>query len=329
MLARRPARLARADSECSAASDCAAAVRRLIRGPGEPRRSSRPTTQIAVAAGRAPRGRGSSTAVCPPPTCCSRSAAPPRARRGRADPPAAARRPAPRLRVDARHGARLRGEGGRVHPGDRRRGPPVLGLPRLPRPQARRAATSAASTRPTTRTLMGNAYPTPGLHGKFYDQDMDPLVEVVRDTVGRHDTFALACNAKYYEDLGYFGHVNCTDNFNGAAAAVHDRARARAGPRSTSSSTRRSTRRTMLRLRRAVVAARRLRAAARARPTSCASRARAPTTSTRRTPGTRPRSRARVPGRRSGSRCDRAPRHPDAEPKLTRETGVPPAHRPS
>jgi aminomethyltransferase len=67
-----------------------------------------------------------------------------------------------------------------------------------------------------TRTLMGNAYPQPGLHGKFYDLDMDPLVEVVRDTVGRHDTFALACQAKYYEDMGYPGHINCTDNFNGA-----------------------------------------------------------------------------------------------------------------
>jgi aminomethyltransferase len=65
-----------------------------------------------------------------------------------------------------------------------------------------------------TRSLMGNAYPMPGLHGKFYDLDMDPLVEVVRDTVGRHDTFALACQAKYYEDLGYPGHVNCTENFN-------------------------------------------------------------------------------------------------------------------
>jgi aminomethyltransferase len=65
-----------------------------------------------------------------------------------------------------------------------------------------------------TRTLMGNAYPTPGLWGKFYDVDMDPLVEVVRDTVGRHDTFALACTAKYYEDMGYPGHINCTDNFN-------------------------------------------------------------------------------------------------------------------
>jgi aminomethyltransferase len=67
-----------------------------------------------------------------------------------------------------------------------------------------------------TRTLMGNAYPQPGLYGKFYDLDMQPLVEVVRDTVGRHDTFALACQAKYYEDLGYPGHINCTENFNGA-----------------------------------------------------------------------------------------------------------------
>ncbi len=75
-----------------------------------------------------------------------------------------------------------------------------------------------------TRTLMGNAYPQPGLHGKFYDRDMDPLVEVVRDTVGRHDTFALACQAKYYEDLGYPGHINCTDNFNGALSRVPDRA---------------------------------------------------------------------------------------------------------
>ncbi|MGB9184048.1 MAG: DUF1989 domain-containing protein [Solirubrobacteraceae bacterium] len=76
-----------------------------------------------------------------------------------------------------------------------------------------------------TRTLMGNAYPAPGLHGKFYDLDMDPLVEVIRDTVGRHDTFALACQAKYYEDLGYPGHINCTDNFNRALAPFQIAAR--------------------------------------------------------------------------------------------------------
>ena len=65
-----------------------------------------------------------------------------------------------------------------------------------------------------TRSLMGNAYPTPGLYSKFFDHDLEPLVEIVRDTVGRHDTFGLACTAKYYEDMGYFGHVNCSDNFN-------------------------------------------------------------------------------------------------------------------
>ena len=65
-----------------------------------------------------------------------------------------------------------------------------------------------------TRTLMGSAYPAPGLHSKFYDVDLSPLVEVVQDTCGRHDSFGLACTAKYYDDLGYPGHVNCSDNFN-------------------------------------------------------------------------------------------------------------------
>jgi aminomethyltransferase len=71
----------------------------------------------------------------------------------------------------------------------------------------------------TTRSLVGKSYPLPGLFAKAFDQDMEPLVEVVRDTVGRHDAFALACNARYYDDQGYPGHVNCTDNFNGQLAA--------------------------------------------------------------------------------------------------------------
>ncbi|MDQ3463854.1 MAG: DUF1989 domain-containing protein, partial [Actinomycetota bacterium] len=71
----------------------------------------------------------------------------------------------------------------------------------------------------TTRYLMGNAYPQPGLFGKLFDQDAQPLVEIVRDMVGRHDSFGLACNPKYYEDMGYPGHVNCTDNFNRQLAA--------------------------------------------------------------------------------------------------------------
>jgi aminomethyltransferase len=65
-----------------------------------------------------------------------------------------------------------------------------------------------------TRTLMGNAYPQVGLHSKYYDLDMDPVCQIVQDTVGRHDSFSLACTSKYYEDLGYFGHRNCTENFN-------------------------------------------------------------------------------------------------------------------
>ncbi len=67
----------------------------------------------------------------------------------------------------------------------------------------------------TTRTFMGNTFPGPGLYSKFYDTDHEPLVEVIRDTVGRHDTFNLACTSKYYEDAGYFGHSNCSDNLSG------------------------------------------------------------------------------------------------------------------
>jgi aminomethyltransferase len=70
----------------------------------------------------------------------------------------------------------------------------------------------------TTRTLMEHAYPMPGLHAKYYDQDMVPLLEVIQDTCGRHDAFALACAAKYYDDIGYPGHINCSENFNAALA---------------------------------------------------------------------------------------------------------------
>ena len=65
-----------------------------------------------------------------------------------------------------------------------------------------------------TRSLMGASYPMPGLFAKYYSLDFQPMVEVVHDTVGRHDTFNTACNPKYYEDMGYPGHVNCSENFN-------------------------------------------------------------------------------------------------------------------
>ncbi len=67
-----------------------------------------------------------------------------------------------------------------------------------------------------TRTLTGRSYPTPGLPSKMFGRDFEPLVEIVQDTVGRHDAFATACNSRYYDDMGYPGHVNCTENFNRA-----------------------------------------------------------------------------------------------------------------
>ena len=65
-----------------------------------------------------------------------------------------------------------------------------------------------------TRSLVGNSYPMPGLASKFFDRNQDPLVEVMQDSIGRHDTFGTACTLKSYEDQGYFGHTNCSDNFN-------------------------------------------------------------------------------------------------------------------
>ncbi len=70
----------------------------------------------------------------------------------------------------------------------------------------------------TTRSLGGSLYPSPGIHSKYWSNDQEPLLEIVQDTCGRHDTFGLACTARYYEDLGYPGHVNCTDNINAELA---------------------------------------------------------------------------------------------------------------
>ncbi|GLQ36116.1 aminomethyltransferase [Amylibacter marinus] len=67
-----------------------------------------------------------------------------------------------------------------------------------------------------SRTMARAAYPLPGLHDKFYDQDMRALLSVRQDTVGRHDTFALACTARGYEDRGFPGHINCSDNISEA-----------------------------------------------------------------------------------------------------------------
>ena len=65
-----------------------------------------------------------------------------------------------------------------------------------------------------TRTLNGTANPQAGLHSKYFSQTMQPMVEVVQDTCDRHDSFLLACTSRYYEDMGYPGHPNCSDNFS-------------------------------------------------------------------------------------------------------------------
>lgn len=69
-----------------------------------------------------------------------------------------------------------------------------------------------------TRSMVRRAYPGPGLLDKFFDADMRPLMRVVQDTCGRHDTFGLACTARGYEERGFPGHINCSDNISGAVA---------------------------------------------------------------------------------------------------------------
>ncbi len=77
----------------------------------------------------------------------------------------------------------------------------------------------------TTRSLMGNMYPSPGIYAKYFTMNQEPLLEIVQDTCGRHDTYGVACTARYYEDLGYPGHVNCTDNINREVAQYYVRPR--------------------------------------------------------------------------------------------------------
>lgn len=69
-----------------------------------------------------------------------------------------------------------------------------------------------------TRTLVRAGYPRPGLADKFFDQDMQPLLQMVQDTCGRHDTFGLACTRRTYDAYGMPGHANCSDNISRAAA---------------------------------------------------------------------------------------------------------------
>ncbi len=77
----------------------------------------------------------------------------------------------------------------------------------------------------TTRSLTGCIYPVPGIQSKFWSTDQEPLFEIVQDTCGRHDAYGLSCYPRYYDDAGYPGHVNCSDNINVALAqfGIHPR----------------------------------------------------------------------------------------------------------
>ncbi|WP_377189729.1 DUF1989 domain-containing protein [Ruegeria meonggei] len=65
-----------------------------------------------------------------------------------------------------------------------------------------------------TRSMVRRAYPGPGMLDKFFDSEMRPLLNVVQDTCGRHDTYGLACTARGYAERGFPGHVNCSDNIS-------------------------------------------------------------------------------------------------------------------
>ncbi|WP_254796779.1 DUF1989 domain-containing protein [Sulfitobacter albidus] len=67
-----------------------------------------------------------------------------------------------------------------------------------------------------TRSMVRHSYPGPGMLDKFFDPHMVPMLRVLQDTCGQHDTFGLACTARGYEDRGFPGHVNCSDNISEA-----------------------------------------------------------------------------------------------------------------
>ena len=126
----------------------------------------------------------------------------------------AAGRAAARLPRGPRLGARVRGAGRRVHPGDRREGPPVLRLPRLPprearegpRARARRRDHAHADGQRLSRARGSRASSTTWTWTRSWRWCATPSAAT---TPSRSPA-----RAKYYEDMGYPGHISCTENFN-------------------------------------------------------------------------------------------------------------------
>ena len=168
------------------------------------------------------------TSPCPPRSCIRKS----RTRRRRSSSASRARRPARknptsccpsrspiRCRISASTVRRAEAylvQGRRIHPDHRRRRPAVLGLPVLLRAQARQGPRAAARRD-------DDAQPDrPRLSGARPAREMSSTRTWSRwsRSCGTRSAATMPSRSpatpSYYEDMGYPGHVNCTDNFNGA-----------------------------------------------------------------------------------------------------------------
>ncbi|MFT4040565.1 MAG: urea carboxylase-associated family protein [Thermomicrobiales bacterium] len=61
----------------------------------------------------------------------------------------------------------------------------------------------------TSHTRAANMNVVPQLGMSLYSNRRQPVLEIVEDTVGRHDMLIAACDPKRYEDLGAPGHASC------------------------------------------------------------------------------------------------------------------------
>ena len=66
----------------------------------------------------------------------------------------------------------------------------------------------------TSHTIASNGRLWPAVGGRYLSNRRTPLLEVVEDTVGRHDLMITACDPwRYQYDLGLTDHRRCSDNF--------------------------------------------------------------------------------------------------------------------
>ncbi len=70
-----------------------------------------------------------------------------------------------------------------------------------------------------TIASLGRMWPAVGQ--RFLSNRRSPCLELVEDTVGRHDLTMAACDpARYAHDYGVTGHRNCSENFLDAFASL-------------------------------------------------------------------------------------------------------------